>query len=60
MHYFSCSGGLGVVFVKSATGYFTLNLFFASGGIYGSCSAFLRIRGVKRRRTIFHAQVGSM
>jgi hypothetical protein len=31
---------------------------FVSGGIYGSCSAFWFVQGVKRRCTIFHAWVG--
>jgi hypothetical protein len=30
---------------------------FASGGICGSCSAFMCVRGMKRRCTIFHARV---
>jgi hypothetical protein len=33
-------------------------VFFASGGICGSHSAFLCIRGMKSRHTIFHARVG--
>jgi hypothetical protein len=31
---------------------------FASGGIFGSHSAFHCVRGAKRRCTIFHARVG--
>jgi hypothetical protein len=37
-HYFSCSGGPGVVSVKSALGHVTPNLCFPSGGICGSRS----------------------
>jgi hypothetical protein len=33
---------------------------FASGGIYGSRSAVRCIQGVKHRRIIFHAGVGSV
>jgi hypothetical protein len=33
-------------------------VFFASGRIYGSCSAFRCVQGVKRQHTIFHARVG--
>jgi hypothetical protein len=33
-------------------------VFFASYGIYGSCSAFRCVWGAKRRYTIFNAQVG--
>jgi hypothetical protein len=33
-------------------------LFFTSGGIYGSCSAFLCVRGTIRQRTILHSRVG--
>jgi hypothetical protein len=33
-------------------------VFFASGGICGSCSAFRCVRGTKCRLTIFLAQVG--
>jgi hypothetical protein len=33
-------------------------VFFASGEIYGFCSAFRCIQDAKRRRIIFHVQVG--
>jgi hypothetical protein len=56
--YFSCSSGTGMDSTKTAMGHITLNLCFASGGIYGSRSAFWCVRGVKYRRTIFHARVG--
>jgi hypothetical protein len=31
---------------------------FALGWVYGSCTVFWRIEGVKQRHTIFHARVG--
>jgi hypothetical protein len=40
MYYFSCSGGPGAVSIKSMLGHFTKVEVFASGGIYGSHSAF--------------------
>jgi hypothetical protein len=52
-HYFSCSGRLGVVSIKSAPRHFTLNLSFASGGICGSLSAFWCVQGSKRQLTFF-------
>jgi hypothetical protein len=33
-------------------------LFFTSGGIYGSCRALLCVRGTKHQRTILHSRVG--
>jgi hypothetical protein len=42
---------------RTVTHYIKL-VFFASGGIYGSRSAFWCIRAVKCRCTILHAQVG--
>jgi hypothetical protein len=58
-HYFSSSGGTDTDSIKSVQGHVTLNLFFSSGGICGSCSAFQCVRGIKHRQTIFHARVGS-
>jgi hypothetical protein len=55
-HYFSCSGGTGVVSIKSVVGDITPNFYFPSDGICGSCSAFQCDRGVKRRLTIFHSR----
>jgi hypothetical protein len=57
-HYFSCSGGTGTDSRKSALSLITPNLCFASGGIFGSRSAFRCVRCVKHRHTIFHGRVG--
>jgi hypothetical protein len=56
-HYFACSGGTSTNSKKSAIGDVTSNLFFSSGGIYGSRSALQCVQGVKPRRTIFLARV---
>jgi hypothetical protein len=57
---FSCSGGTGTDLTKSASGHVASNLCFAFGGICGSRSAFLCIRGTKHQNTIFHARVGTV
>jgi hypothetical protein len=51
-------GGTGTDMTKSASGHVRQMCAFASGGICGSCSAFWCIRGVKHRRTLFHAHSG--
>jgi hypothetical protein len=58
VHNFSYSGGSGAVFKKSTSGDVAPKLCFASGEICGSRSAFLWVRGVKHRCTIFHACMG--
>jgi hypothetical protein len=45
---------------KKHAGYITSNLCSASGGNYGSRSAFWCVRGVKYRYTIFHARMGQV
>jgi hypothetical protein len=60
LHNFSCLGGAGADSAKSASEHVTLNLCFASGEIYGSCSEFLRIRGTICGHIIFHARVRSV
>jgi hypothetical protein len=57
---FFCSGRHSADPIKSVIRHITLNLYFTSGAIYGSCSAYWCIRGVKHRHTIFHARVGPM
>jgi hypothetical protein len=57
-HCFSCSGGPDAVSIKSTPGHVRPNMCFASSGICRSLSAFWCIRDVKRRHTIFHAQLG--
>jgi hypothetical protein len=59
-YYFSCSGEPDAVSIKSAPGHGTLNLCFCIRGFYGSHIAFWCVRGVKHRRAIFHARVGSV
>jgi hypothetical protein len=46
-HNFSCSCGTSVQSTKSPSGHVTLNLGFASGGIYGSRCAFRCVWGTK-------------
>jgi hypothetical protein len=58
MHYFSCSGGPGVVSLKSIRDRLRRTGVFASGGICWSCSAFWCIRAMKHRCTVFHDRVG--
>jgi hypothetical protein len=45
-HYFSCSFGTGTDTIKSVPGHVTLNLWFSSGGICGSHSAYWCVRDV--------------
>jgi hypothetical protein len=52
-HNFSCSGGPSADPTKSAPRQFTVNLSFASTGIYGSRSAFRCVRDAKHQRTFF-------
>jgi hypothetical protein len=59
-YYFSCSGEPDAVSIKSVPGHGTLNLCFCIRGFYGSHIAFWCVRGVKHRRAIFHARVGSV
>jgi hypothetical protein len=40
MHYFSCSGGLGTVSLKTRRDTLRRYFVFATGGMCGSCSAF--------------------
>jgi hypothetical protein len=58
MHYFSCLSGTGTDYTKNTLGHLILNCGFTFGGICGSSSAFRCLRGMKRRRTSFHARVG--
>jgi hypothetical protein len=54
------SGEPGADPIKSTQIHVTVNMyFFASGVIYLSHSEFWCVRGMKHRRSIFHAQVGS-
>jgi hypothetical protein len=57
MHYFSCSGGMGIDLTKSVSDTLRRPCVFASCGICGSRSAFHCVRSAKGRRTIFHTQV---
>jgi hypothetical protein len=57
-HYFSCSGGTGTDSTKRSRDTLRRTCVFASGGIYGSRSAFRCDWGMKRRCTTFHARVG--
>jgi hypothetical protein len=55
---FLCLGGTSTDSIKSALGHVMLNLCFSIWWDLWSRSAFWCVRGVKRRRTIFHDQVG--
>jgi hypothetical protein len=57
-HYFSCSVGTGMDSTKKRRDNLCRICVVASGGIRGSRGAFLCLRGVKCRHTIFHARVG--
>jgi hypothetical protein len=59
-HYSSFSGGSGQICQKARQDMLRRNGIFAFGGICWSRRAFRCIRGVKRRCTIFHAQVGPL
>jgi hypothetical protein len=50
-------GGSGMDSTKVTSAHDTPNLCFASGGIYGSRSAFRCLEGVKCQGTVFHARV---
>jgi hypothetical protein len=56
-HYFSCSGGLVRFPYKVHQDTLQRTCVFASGEIYGACSAFWCIWPAKHQHTIFHAQV---
>jgi hypothetical protein len=56
--YFSCSRGRGVVSIKMHRDSLCWTCVFASGGIYESRSPSWSVWAIKRRRTIFHGQVG--
>jgi hypothetical protein len=58
MHYFLCSGGPVRILQKARRVTLCQTCVFLSSGIYESRSAFWCVRGVKCRRTIFHARVG--
>jgi hypothetical protein len=57
-HYFSCLGGTDTGCTKMSQDTLRQTCVFASGGIYGSRSAFLCLRGTKCRCTISRALVG--
>jgi hypothetical protein len=59
-HYFSCSGETGTDATITAPRHVTPKCVFASGGIFGSRSAFWCARVAKCRGTIFHARVGAV
>jgi hypothetical protein len=58
--YFSCSGGTGMDQTIARWDTLCQTCVFASGGIYGSRSAFNCVRSKKRRCTIFQAGVRSV
>jgi hypothetical protein len=58
MYNFSCSGGTGLDLTKSMRDMLRRTCVFASDRIWGSCSAFQCIWGMKHRHTIFRTWVG--
>jgi hypothetical protein len=57
-YYLSCSGGTGMDSTKKASDMLPQTYVFAFGGIHRSYSTLHCVRGVKRLRTMSHAQVG--